>query len=160
MNGIDHRRYRIIQLDLFDGVESGKDAEGAQPITNNLRSYFIRTFAVYDVIFANPPYVAEGTARTRVSKSVSDHEPRQALVSGTDGLEHIRRFLEDAPRFLAPRGLLAMEFDDTQADEVARLLEHAGLSGALYPDQFARTRYLVASHALHARLFSATIEPC
>lgn len=145
LNGVDHRRYRVIRSDIFDGVENGKDAEGAQQIANNSRSYFIRNFPVYDVILANPPYVAEATTQKRVARSVRDHEPRGALFSGTDGLEHIRRFLKDAPLFLAPRGRIAMEFDDTQAQDVARLLEHSGLSGALYPDQYGRTRYLVAS---------------
>ena len=37
------------------------------------------------------------------------HEPRQALVSGEDGLDFTRRLLHEAPDYLTERGLLVLE---------------------------------------------------
>jgi release factor glutamine methyltransferase len=133
LNGIDRRRYRTIQSDLFDNF-------GSAAIENNARSY-------YDVIFANPPYVAEATAQERVGRAVRDFEPHRALFAGADGLAVIRRFLAEAPRFLALGGVLAFEFDDTQATAVRELLALSGLKGELYPDQFGLMRYALTMPA-------------
>ena len=37
------------------------------------------------------------------------HEPRQALVSGADGLDFTRRLLREAPDYLSEHGLLVLE---------------------------------------------------
>ena len=37
------------------------------------------------------------------------HEPGLALGSGEDGLDLVRKLLADAPRFLKPTGVLAVE---------------------------------------------------
>ncbi|MDP3735337.1 MAG: HemK/PrmC family methyltransferase [bacterium] len=122
LNCVAPERYRALRSDVF------------QAITGR-----------YDVIFANPPYVAEGTAGERLAPSARDFEPHRALFAGADGLDYIRIVLRDASRFLAPRGLLAMEFDDTQADEVVGLLAHSNLRGSMHPDQYGRARYLLAA---------------
>lgn len=63
--------------------------------------------AVYDVILCNPPYVdAEGMAR--LPKEYR-HEPRLALAAGADGLDVVRRILEEARRHLGDAGGLLCE---------------------------------------------------
>jgi release factor glutamine methyltransferase len=79
-------------------------------------------FAGCDVITANPPYVAEGD---EVGASVH-FEPTLALRAGKDGLDCIRRIAVDAPQYLRPGGLLAMEFGHNQADAVRDLLTAGG----------------------------------
>jgi release factor glutamine methyltransferase len=74
--------------------------------------------APFDVITANPPYVAEGD---ELGQGV-EHEPREALFAGRDGLEVIRRIVADAPARLRSGGMLAMEFGQGQADAVRDLL--------------------------------------
>ncbi len=61
----------------------------------------------YDLILCNPPYVTTG--RMRRLPSEYRHEPRRALAGGTDGLDVVRRILDDAPRHLAPKGVLVCE---------------------------------------------------
>jgi ribosomal protein L3 glutamine methyltransferase len=61
----------------------------------------------YDLIICNPPYVTAGSMRALPREYRS--EPRKALAAGRDGLDFIRKLLEEGPRHLAPRGLLVCE---------------------------------------------------
>jgi ribosomal protein L3 glutamine methyltransferase len=61
----------------------------------------------YDVILANPPYVDAASASSLPPEYL--HEPRLALAGGRDGLDIVRRILNDARRHLAPDGLLLCE---------------------------------------------------
>ena len=81
----------------------------------------------FDLIVANPPYVAEGDPHLDLNGL--PFEPRQALtdgIAGGDGLECIRRIVTGAGRHLMPRGALLMEHGYNQAVEVRRLLQEAG----------------------------------
>jgi release factor glutamine methyltransferase len=57
-----------------------------------------------DFILCNPPYVPEG-ALAGLSPEVRDHEPRAALVAGSDGLDVHRRLAAGAAGFLRPAGV-------------------------------------------------------
>lgn len=61
----------------------------------------------YDLIVCNPPYVdAEDFASVPPEYQ---HEPALALESGEDGLDFVRRLLNEAANFLTPGGLLICE---------------------------------------------------
>ena len=77
----------------------------------------------FDLILANPPYVAEGDAHLRDL----GFEPRLALTSGADGLDAIREIAREAPRHLAPGGWLLVEHGMGQDKAVRTLLAEAGL---------------------------------
>lgn len=77
----------------------------------------------FDVIVANPPYVAEGDAHLRDL----GFEPRLALTSGPDGLDAIREIAREAPRHLASGGWLLLEHGMGQDKAVRVLLAQAGL---------------------------------
>jgi release factor glutamine methyltransferase len=84
-----------------------------------------------DIIVANPPYVAAGDPHL----AELGFEPRDALVSGDDGLDAIRDIVRAAPSSLAPRGWLFLEHGIGQDGAVRRLLTEAGLEGArTWPD--------------------------
>ena len=76
----------------------------------------------FDVIASNPPYVAAGDPHL----AALTHEPLQALVSGPDGLDDIRRILQQAPDHLNPGGWLLLEHGWDQAASVRKLLGRAG----------------------------------
>jgi release factor glutamine methyltransferase len=79
----------------------------------------------FDVITANPPYVAAGDRR--IEPAVRRHEPHLALFSdGVDGLDAIRVIVAGAGRHLAPEGWLVLEHGNDQAPAVRALLEAAG----------------------------------
>jgi release factor glutamine methyltransferase len=77
----------------------------------------------FDVIVANPPYVAAGDPHL----AHLGHEPIEALASGADGLDDIRRIVAQAPQRLVPGGWLLLEHGWDQAQAVRGLLVHAGL---------------------------------
>ena len=75
---------------------------------------------VYDLIVANLPYIA-ATDRSTLSREVL-HDPETALFGGEHGDEIVRKLIEQAPSYLAPGGLLALELGLGQADDLAALM--------------------------------------
>jgi release factor glutamine methyltransferase len=75
-------------------------------------------------VVSNPPYVALAD-KARLEKEL-DHEPGLALFCGDDGLSVIRRIAAEAPAWLLPGGLLAVEIDPEQARVVQDLFGSAG----------------------------------
>ncbi|MCG6869027.1 MAG: peptide chain release factor N(5)-glutamine methyltransferase [Gammaproteobacteria bacterium] len=78
----------------------------------------------FDLVVGNPPYVEAGDPHLESLK----YEPRQALVSGGDGLRDIRRIVSQAPDYLAG-GWLLLEHGATQGDAVRALFVERGFSG-------------------------------
>jgi release factor glutamine methyltransferase len=77
-----------------------------------------------DLIVSNPPYVASGDAHLQTGDL--RHEPRAALVSGSDGLDAIRRIVVDAPAHLDAGAWLLIEHGWDQAARVRALFESHG----------------------------------
>lgn len=95
-----------------------------------------------DVVVSNPPYVA---ATEPLPPEVAHWEPAAALRSGPDGLDDLRRIIADAPRWLAPGGVLVTEIGETQGAAVTDLATAAGLVDAtIAPDLAGRDRALIA----------------
>jgi release factor glutamine methyltransferase len=80
-----------------------------------------------NLIISNPPYVADGDELPEV---VRDWEPASALYSGADGLDDLRVIVSEAPRWLAPGGVLVVELAPMQAQQFAELAHHAGFHEA------------------------------
>ena len=76
----------------------------------------------FDLVVSNPPYIAEGDPHLPALR----HEPRQALVSGPDGLDAIRAILADAPRWLQAQGWLLFEHGHDQSEAVGELMRSRG----------------------------------
>lgn len=98
----------------------------------------------FDLLVSNPPYLTEAEYQA-LDSSVKAWEPREALVSGGDGLAATRRLLEQAPGLLRAGGWLVMELDFSRSDLTAELARGAGLVGVnVLDDLFGRARYLIA----------------
>jgi release factor glutamine methyltransferase len=78
----------------------------------------------YDVVVGNPPYLAEDDPHLASGELAC--EPRDALVSGVDGLDAIRRIAVDAHAATQPGGALLLEHGWTQGEAVRAILAAAG----------------------------------
>ena len=77
---------------------------------------------VFDLVVSNPPYVA-GSQMEGLQREVRDHEPRDALTPGADGLMIIRRLLSESVAFIKSGGHLLIEIGFDQGSEVERLVD-------------------------------------
>lgn len=100
----------------------------------------------FGVIVSNPPYLSGGEY-DELDPSVRDHEPREALVSGEDGLAATRSLFAGAARLLEPGGLLALEIDERRADAVRTLAHEHGWDVEIHADLFGCPRYALAQEA-------------
>lgn len=117
LNNIDENRYQIIESDVFSRI----DGE-------------------YDFIFANPPYGSE-SRRANVQESVLKYEPQEAIFAPDDGLFFIKELIQKAPDFLKWRGILYLEFDDPQYEDIKELLQESAFSQTeILRDQFGKWR--------------------
>lgn len=80
----------------------------------------------FDVIVSNPPYIAENDEHLK--QGDLRFEPITALASGEDGLNDIRRIIQEASNYLNPHGWLMLEHGYDQAEKVAALLKQHGFS--------------------------------
>ncbi|TDV05042.1 peptide chain release factor N(5)-glutamine methyltransferase [Paraburkholderia caballeronis] len=80
----------------------------------------------FDAIVSNPPYIANGDPH--LSSGDLRFEPRGALTDEADGLAALRAIAADAPRWLAPDGVLWMEHGYDQAEAVRALLTARGFA--------------------------------
>jgi release factor glutamine methyltransferase len=122
LNKISENRYKIYQSNLFEKIKNKK----------------------YNFIFANPPYVAKERIN-EVQKSVLLYEPRISIFGGKDGLFLIRKFLNESKNHLRKKGLIFMEFDPLQKEEIKKILEKLNFkSFSFFKDQFKSFRFLLA----------------
>ena len=125
----DRPRVRITAVDISAAALSvarrNADELGLPPIDWRLGSWFDALGdARFDVIVANPPYVAAGDpALERLTA-----EPLLALSPGPTGLEALTVIVAGAAAYLEPQGWLLLEHGSDQGDAVARMLSEAGFS--------------------------------
>jgi release factor glutamine methyltransferase len=87
----------------------------------------------FDLIVANPPYVAAGDPHLELDGL--PFEPRLALCAGGDGLDCIRHIVAAAPAFLKPGGWLLFEHGYDQGRTSRNLLTAAAFKAAsTFPD--------------------------
>jgi release factor glutamine methyltransferase len=102
----------------------------------------------FDLIVANPPYVAERD-RPKMQPEVVEHEPGLALFAGDTGLDVIGRLLPQASARLCPGGTLMFEFGFGQDEDIERLISSTpGLTMTeLRPDLAGIPRVAIATRA-------------
>jgi release factor glutamine methyltransferase len=83
-----------------------------------------------DVVVANAPYVPTDAIGSMPSEA-RDHEPRNALDGGIDGLDLQRRVADGAREWLAPAGRIVVETSVRQAQDTAALVDAAGFDAEI-----------------------------
>lgn len=79
-----------------------------------------------DVLIANAPYVPTDDIAYMPAEA-REHEHRVALDGGADGLDVLRRVIEQAPRWLKPGGVVLVEAGRDQAAGVEAAMRACGL---------------------------------
>ncbi|MBQ6496456.1 MAG: peptide chain release factor N(5)-glutamine methyltransferase [Firmicutes bacterium] len=79
----------------------------------------------FDMIVSNPPYIRTNMI-AMLQAEVKDHEPREALDGGRDGLDYYRRIVDKAAGYLNPGGWLLFEIGHDQGEELRKLLRDSG----------------------------------
>jgi len=94
-----------------------------------------------DLLCANLPYIP---TKTLHKLSVFGREPTLALDGGENGFDLIERLLKQVPEYLAPKGVMLLEFEATlgrQAMEISqRILSNANIQ--IHKDLTGRDRLL------------------
>ena len=80
----------------------------------------------FDLVLANPPYIPSG-AIAGLEPEVARYDPKAALDGGADGLDAYRALAPVLANCLAASGHAVVEIGEGQADDVAAILEGAGL---------------------------------
>ena len=124
---------QVIRGDLFEALSALKDSEGRPEEL------------LFDAILTNPPYIPTDVI-SGLSKEVRDFEPRMALDGGEDGLDLVRRIIDEAPQHLKDGGLLLMEMGDDQGADVLQLALDLGAyrQASIIKDLTGRDRILRA----------------
>lgn len=97
------------------------------PIIEQLGDWLARAQPSHGLLVANLPYLSDDQWQT-LDPDVRDFEPKTALVSGIDGLDHYRRLTEQLlqHRTLFPKTLTMLwEVDPANAQRAADLLQRA-----------------------------------
>lgn len=116
-----------------DLVEGALETAVANAADNGLGSRFtaIRSnwfesiTGTFDVIASNPPYI-ETAVIADLDREVREHDPMLALDGGADGLDAYRAIAANAPGFLRPEGIIAVETGYDQRDTVGEIFDRAG----------------------------------
>jgi release factor glutamine methyltransferase len=94
------------------------------PVQFMASDWFAQVQGEFDLIVSNPPYIADADPHLAALR----HEPLQALTSGPDGLDDLRRIVAQAPDHLSPNGWLLLEHGFDQAEAVRALLTQGGFT--------------------------------
>lgn len=93
----------------------------------------------FDLILANPPYIATDAMLPR---DVLDYEPHKALFAGVDGLDDYRRIAPQLSALLAPGGCAAIEIGFDQGQSAASIFRNVSFAVAIRQDIAGRDRCL------------------
>jgi release factor glutamine methyltransferase len=95
-------------------------------------------------IVSNPPYLTEAEYAA-LDPAVRRFEPREALVSGRDGLAATDALFAGARPLLEPGGVMVVEVDDRRALAVRDLARRHGWTAVtVHNDLFGRPRFVSA----------------
>lgn len=115
----------------------------AERLAFSVSDLFTDVAGQFTAIVSNPPYIPSADI-AGLMPEVRLHDPLAALEGGTDGLDFYRRIISDAPAFLVPDGLIALECGAGQAGEVEQLLRNSGFAAvSVIPDLAGIPRVLI-----------------
>ncbi len=116
----DHVEF--LEGDLFDAI---KDFKPTAALISEAEIPGETLEGAFDFVLSNPPYVTTSEFKG-LALEIRDHEPKEALVAGADGLKYIKKIIKGAPKYLRPGGMIALEIGFSQAGAVKELFKDSG----------------------------------
>ena len=83
----------------------------------------------FHYLVSNPPYIPDSEWE-EVPPNVRNYEPETALRGGADGMDFLRRIVDDGPRLIRAEGLLVLETAASTAQQVLELVRSHPLMSA------------------------------
>jgi len=80
----------------------------------------------FNLLISNPPYITSEELRG-LQPEVVEYEPTLALDGGQDGLDFVRRILEQAPEYVLPGGSILIEIGAEQGASSQHLAAEMGM---------------------------------
>ena len=108
-------------------------------LNNDWQMYFNNK---YDVIVSNPPYW--NSAKILANAEVVNSNPLIGFDGGEDGLHYIRRIIQMSPKFLNNNGLLFLEIEPDQEQNIRQFLRDNFCDIKTYLDHRNITRVISA----------------
>jgi len=102
---------------------------------------------IFDLVVSNPPYIPSGEIEN-LPPEIRQHEPRNALDGGPDGLSAVREILSQAPFHLRAGGSLMLEIGAGQHRTVQSIIRQVGKYGC--PE-------FVKDYSGHKRVLQVTV---
>ncbi|WBT09791.1 peptide chain release factor N(5)-glutamine methyltransferase [Corynebacterium sp. SCR221107] len=98
---------------------------------------------LFDAVVSNPPYVPE----TPDLAPEVYFDPHEAVFSGADGMEFIRKLVPQMARLAAPGAIIGIEHDDSTSQQVHHLVAESGYFDdvAVLVDLTGRARFVTAT---------------
>lgn len=130
-NALPHTSIVAVDIDAkalelaCENISIGGMQDRVKPVVSDW--YEALQVEAYDVIVSNPPYLSEEEAG-QTAQEVRGFEPKIALSATNAGLGAFEQIIVNAPRYLRPGGLLALETGITQHGQLLSWLRAAGFS--------------------------------
>jgi len=121
----------VLGVDISEGaleVARSNAARNALSVTFSAGDLLRGLSGPFDLVVANLPYVRAADIAS-LAPDVRAFEPHLALDGGVDGLDLVRRLVDEAATVLAPDGVIALEAGFDQLDEVAGILSARNYRG-------------------------------
>ena len=108
---------------------------------------FENTSGRFDIIVSHPPYTSDND-KDEVGLNVLISEPKMALFADEDGLAVYRQIIEEADKYLTPKGKLYFEIGYKQGEDLRKLLSlhFPDKHVRVLKDQFGQDRMVVMNN--------------
>lgn len=117
---------------------NGIDASRATLIAGDSLEKITGTF---DIICANPPYV-DPAGEADMDPEMK-YEPHIAFFGSSDGYGHHRELIREGKKYLTERGVLYVECDMTQAEELKKMLADTDWNWEFWNDPYGHEGVMV-----------------
>jgi len=114
-----------VQLAGRNARQLGVDTRMEFLVGSKFDPFPIRLRGQVDLLVSNPPYVRSGDI-AGLAVEVVDHDPREALDGGQDGLVFYRALASAMGDWLRPGGHVALEIGHDQGPQVEEILAASG----------------------------------